>query len=201
MTKTVMALIKEHIHKKQPGWCFTQSDFSNLGNYDAIRQALSRLNSIGFIHRLTKGIYYFPRYHDELGELPPSQEEIIKAVQRAYQIKCQPSGAYAANILGLSEQVPAKIVILTDGASKKITIGNREILFKKTTPKNMATADTVTGLIIQAFKFIGKDKVTKKHLSRLKQRLSKDDLNIIRKNSYLAPAWVAKLIKTELLGD
>ena len=201
VTTTLTEEIKARIQQQGQGWCFTQNDFANLGNYDTVRKILSRLNSIGYIKRLTKGMYHFPRHHEVLGELPPQVDTVINAMQRAHQIKCQPSGAYAANLLGMSEQVPAKIVILTDGASKQITIGNKVIIFKKTTPKNMATSNSITGLVIQAIKFIGKKHISSQHFSSLRQRLASDDIDALKRNAYLAPAWIAKLIKTELIGE
>ncbi len=201
MTKSLVGQIKKRITQHEQGWCFTQGDFSDLGSEDSIRKVLSRLNDIRLISRLAKGLYQLPRYHDQLGELPPQVDAVIDAMQRAHHIKCQPSGAYAANLLGLSEQVPAKIIILTDGASKQTKIGNQTIIFKTTTPKNMATADSITGLVIQAIKYIGKHQINDEQLSNLKQRLSTNDIAELKRNAHLAPAWVAKLIKTQIIGE
>lgn len=201
MTKSLVDQIKKRIIQHEQGWCFTQSDFSDLGSEDSIRKVLSRLNDIRFISRLAKGLYQLPRYHDQLGELPPKVDAVIDAIQRAHHIKCQPSGAYAANLLGLSEQVPAKIIMLTDGASKQIKIGNQAIIFKTTTPKNMATADSISGLVIQAVKYIGKNQINDEQLSQLKQRLSTNDIAELKRNAHLAPAWVAKLIKTQIIEE
>ncbi len=201
MTKSLIKNIEGRIARSGRGWCFTQDHFSDLGNYDAVRQALSRLNNIGFIQRLAPGLYHFPRHHDEIGELPPKIENIIKAVKESQKIKCQPSGAYAANLLGLSEQIPAKIVVLTDGPSRKIKIANQEIIFKRTVPRNMATAETITGLITQAFKYIGKENIGQKHIAIIKSRLDNRDLTELKRNAYLAPAWIAKLIKTKIIEE
>lgn len=200
MTNSLSNLITARVKSNGRGWCFSSQDFADLGNYHAVRRTLARLTEAGLINRLAKGMYYYPRHHDTLGELPVKIDAVIDAMQRAHQIRCQPSGAYAANLLGLSNQVPAKIIILTDGPTKKMKVGNKEIYFKRTVPKNMATAGTITGLIIQAIKHIGKDHITQEHMQRLKRRLSTDDINILKKNAYLAPAWIAKLIKSELIG-
>ena len=201
MTESLTKIITSRVEAKGRGWCFTAQDFLDLGNYHAVRKTLARLTQVGLINRLAEGMYYYPRHHNVLGELPIQTDAIIDAMQRAHQIRCQPSGAYAANLLGLSDQVPAKITILTDGTSKKMKIGNREIQFKRTVPKTMATAGTITGLIIQAIKHIGKDHITSEHIRQLKKRLSQDDINTLKKNAYLAPAWIAKLIKSELIGE
>lgn len=201
MTNFLAEKIKKRIQDKGDGWCFTPADFSDIANNDVVRQTLSRLNKVGFIDRLAHGVYYLPKYHDSLGKLPPKMDAIIDAIQNAYHIKCQPTGAYAANLLGLSEQVPTNIVLLTNGPSKKIQIGNKKLIFKRTTPKNMETAGTITGLVIQAMKYIGKEHIDTKHLNQIRSRLSEDQLKRINREIHLAPAWIAKLIKSEVIGE
>lgn len=200
MTEFLAEKIRNRIQQHDGGWCFTPGDFVDLANSEVVRQTLSRLHTVGVIDRLAKGVYYFPEYHSKLGKLPPKLESIIDAMQNAYHIKCQPTGAYAANLLGLSEQVPTNIVFLTDGASKKIQLGNKKIIFKRTTPKNMATAGTITGLVIQAIKFIGKAHINSTYLKHLKTHLSAEQIKILRREIFLAPAWIAKLVQSEVTG-
>ena len=77
--------------------------------------------------------------------------------------------------LGLSDQVPAKVVFLTDGRSKRIQLGKLTIALKQTSPRIMATAGTISGSIIQALRYLGKDHVTEETVKRLDRRLSTDD--------------------------
>ena len=102
------------------GWCFTPTDFADLGGTAAVWTALHRLAQRRIIRRLAQGLYDFPRTHAELGMLSPDPEAVAQALARSRGIRIQPSGAYAANLLGLSEQVPARIVFLTDGAPRRI---------------------------------------------------------------------------------
>lgn len=71
-----------------------------------------------------------------------------------------PTGVYAINRLGLSTQVPLNVVYLTDGAARKIKVGNRTITFRKTTPKNIAAVGEISRLAIQALRTIGKNNIT-----------------------------------------
>ena len=96
-------------------------------------KALSRLTARGVIRRLARGLYEYPREHPELGTLSPDLEKVAKALAGKHRIRLQPAGAYAANLLGLSEQVPAKIVFLTDGPSRTVKIGRQEIHLRRTT--------------------------------------------------------------------
>lgn len=189
--------VKNRIYGKKRGWCFTPKHFSDLGNSGSIRKALSTLEKQEFIRGLAFGLYDYPRHHKVLGELPPKIENVIKAITEKEKVKYQPTGAYASNMLGLSDQVPAKVTVLTEGASKKIQIGKTEVIFKKTTPKNMASAGTITGLIIQALKYLGKDKVTDGIKKKLKTVISNEDKQRLQidMDKGLAPVWITKIIE------
>ncbi len=132
--------IVRRIRGNGKGWCFTPSDFADLGGTAAVWTALHRLTQRGIIRRLAQGLYEFPQNHRELGTLSANPEAVAQALAKGCGIRIQPAGAYAANLLGLSEQVPTRIVFLTDGAPRRIRIGNQKIILRRTTPKNMAIA-------------------------------------------------------------
>lgn len=177
------------------GWCFTPSDFLSLGSAGAVWIALLRLKRKKKIRQLAKGLYDYPRRHPELGMLSPDPEAVARALARGQNIRIQPSGAYAANLLGLSEQVPARIVFLTDGATRKIRVGNQEIVLRRTTPRNMATAGRISGTIIQALRFIGKDRITPAHKQSLMRKLTDADKRQLLKDRLYAPAWMRPLFE------
>jgi len=192
---TVQEKIVTKIKQAGRGWCFTALHFSELGTNESIRKALSHLAKIGQIKRLSFGLYEYPRKHKALGVLPPDLNRVIQAVTEKDKVKFQPFGAYAANLLGISEQVPANIVVLTSGATKTICVGKTEIQFKRTTPKNMLAAGTITGLIIQAFRFIGRDNITASMIKKLRKNFSSDDLNQLRRALDLPPVWISTFMK------
>lgn len=196
---TVEYKILEKIKDAGPGWCFTPEHFKELASSESIRKALSQLANKHTIKRLAFGLYEYPRQHRLLGELPPNIDRVVTAIAERDKISVQPSGAYAANLLGLSEQVPAKIVLLTDGRSKIFKIGKTEIIFKRTTPKNMLAAGKITGLLIQACKFIGKENCSEKIILQLKKRLSQEDIEQLKADIDLPPVWIAQLIKQYIL--
>jgi hypothetical protein len=184
--------IISRIYGKGRGWCFTPRDFLDLGSAESVRIALFRLVRKRSIRRLANGLYDYPREHEQLGLISPSPDAIAQALSSRDAIRIQPSGAYATNLLGLSEQVPAKIVYLTDGISRRVKIGGREIRLKRTTPRNMATAGRISGTVIQAFRFIGKKRLTADHLETLRRRLSAQDKKCLIKDRIHAPAWMHK---------
>mgnify|MGYP001815140294 CR=1 FL=1 len=96
-----------------------------------------------FIRQLARGLYDYPKIDPQLGSLQPSTDDIASALAGRDATRLQPSGAYAANLLGLSTQVPMKVVYLTDGRSRTVQVGKRQIILKHTTPRNMATAGKI----------------------------------------------------------
>jgi hypothetical protein len=176
-------------------WCFTPSDFLSVGSAGAVRIALFRLKRKKTIRQLATGLYDYPRTHPELGMLSPDPEAVAKALARERNIRIQPSGAYAANLLGLSEHVPARIVFLTDGAPRKIRVGNQEIVLRRTTPRNMATAGRISGTIIQALRFIGKDRIIPGHKQSLMRKLTAAEKRQLLKDRLYAPGWMRPLLE------
>lgn len=194
-TQTLSGKILSRLYGKKRGWVFTQVHFRDLGNELGIRQALKTLCDREAISHLARGLYLYPETHPELGVLSPTPEQIAQALAGKDDLRIQPSGAYAANLLGLSEQVPAKVVFLTDGANRKIKVGNQEIILKHTTPKNMATAGRTSGLVIQALRYLGKRNVDDAVVDTLARRLSPDERRQLIKDIRHAPAWIGEIFR------
>ena len=125
----------------------------------------------------------------------PTIEAITTALTDRDKIRLQPSGSYALNLLGLSEQVPAKIVFLTDGKALKLKIGPMDIELRRTTPKNMAAAGRLSGLIIQAFRELGKEHVTQERIDALKASVPLKQRRTLLKDIALAPAWMHSIFR------
>ncbi|HBF14053.1 MAG TPA: hypothetical protein DDW49_11825 [Deltaproteobacteria bacterium] len=186
--------IKNRIYGHGKGWCFTVGHFSDLGNHEAVKKALQRLQQSGLIRRVSRGLYDYPRQHEKLGTLPPDVDLIAKAIAQRYGVRIQQSGAYAANAVGFSEQVPARVVYVTDGVPKKVKIGKLEINFRRTTPQNTALAGTKMGLLIQALRHFGEQRIDEKMEQTLKRHLDKIAPQEIKKALKYAPIWVRELI-------
>jgi hypothetical protein len=193
--KSIDSQILEAIHARGHGSVFVPTDFLDLGSREAVDVVLHRLVKKGTIRRLARGIYDFPEKHPVLGWLQPSPEKIAEALVGRDCTRIQPTGAYAANILGLSEQVPAKVVFLTDGPSRTIKIGLTTIQLRQTTAKNMAMAGRLSGLLIQALRELGKENVTPERLEHLKRVIPADKRLELLKDIRLAPEWVHQIFK------
>jgi len=177
------------IYGKGRGWVFTPNHFLDLGVRKSIDMALSRLEDAGTIRHLARGLYDYPAQHKKLGTLSARPDAVAQALSKSDASRLQPSGAYAVNLLGLSQQVPAKIVYLTDGADRKVQIGKQCILLKKTTPKNMQTAGRTSGLVIQALRYLKKDGVTSGMKAQLRRILSDKDKSQLQRDKIYAPVW------------
>jgi hypothetical protein len=174
---------------------FTPSHFDDLAGRSTIATVLQRAVDTGTIRNLARGLYDYPRVDPQLGCLQPSVDAIAKALAGRDEIRLQPSGAYAANQLGLSTQVPMKVVFLTDGRSRTVQVGNRQIQLRRTTPKNMAVAGRISGTVIQALRHLGRDRVDDAVLATLEQRLDADARRQLMKDIRNAPAWIADIFR------
>lgn len=188
--------ILAEIRRRGRGSVFVPADFLDLGSRKAVDVALHRLVRKGTIRRLARGIYDFPKQHPVLGPLLPSAETIAKALAGRDHIRIQPAGAFAANALGLSEQVPAKAVFLTDGSSRTLKIGpSMTIQFRRTSARYMAAAGRLSGLLIQAFRALGKENITPERRAHLKRTLPAKKRQELMRDIKLAPAWMRPIFR------
>ncbi len=174
---------------------FVPADFLALGSREAVDTALHRLARKGTIRRLARGVYDFPKEHPALGKLEPSAEHVARALAGRDRTRLQPAGAYAANALGLSDQVPAKAVFLTDGPSRTVRIGPMTIQLRQTTPRNMAAAGRLSGLLIQAFRELGREHITPQRREHLKRTLPPEKRRELLKDITIAPAWMHPIFR------
>jgi len=129
------------------------------------------------------------------GTTAPSVDKTARALAGKAGARLQPTGAYAANLLGLSDQVPAKVVFLTDGRSKRIKLGKLDIVLKQTSPRTMATAGKISGLVIQALRYLGKTHVNDNTVKRLERKLSADDRKQLLADLAYAPTWIGNIMR------
>jgi len=183
------------------GSVFTPGRFLDLGSRNAVDKVLSRLVQKGTIRRVARGLYDYPEHHPVMGILAPSPDAIARALAGKRGIRLQPSGAYAANRLGLSTQVPARIVYLTDGPSRTVRVGNQEIRLQRTTPRNMGPTGRISGLVIQALRRLGQKHVDDAAIQTLQRKLSDQDKKRLIKDISYAPAWVGKHLREIARGE
>ena len=199
MSETIDLKVLTKIKKAKKGSLFFVTDFIGFGAAKTINKTLERLVAKNEIARVARGIYTRPQYSKLLKTtVMPSTEDVAKAIARRDRARIIPTGAYALNALGLSTQVPMNVVLLTDGAARKIKIGKRTITFKKTVPKNLATIGEISGLVIQALKEIEKDYLTQEEKTKLVVILKKEKPLKLQHDIKLAPEWIRNIMKEAL---
>jgi hypothetical protein len=183
------------------GAVVTPGFFVRLGGRAAIDKALSRLVAAGRMRRVARGLYDIPRRSKGVGITWPSVESVVKAIARRDRVRVQPTGAYAANRLGLTTQVPMRVVFLTDGPTHEIPLGKLTVTFKRTTPRNMATAGRISGLVIQAMRWLGRKNVDDDVIRTLKGALDEDARQQLVTDLQYAPVWIADVMRRVALDE
>jgi len=194
-TNVIEPRVKSTIFGHGRGWVFTPAEFLGIANPRSVSVALTRLARKGIIRNLARGLYDYPKNDPQLGILFPSIDVVAKALSSRHAIRLQPSGGYAANLLGLSDQVPMRVVFLTDGINRRVQIGKLQIIFKRTTPRNMASAGKTSGLVIQALRHLGQRNIDNNIIQKLKKRLSAKDKKQLLTDLRHAPVWVATVMR------
>ena len=184
------------IYGNQRGWAFSKSDFLDLGNDADIRKALSELAARGTIRRVLRGLYDYPRISTLLdSEMGPDLDLVAQALARKSGWRIQPSENTALNLLGLSTQVPAQSVYLSDGPSKTYEIGNQQLAFKKRTLKESVFKHKQSELVVQALKALGQERTDPPILKKLAATWTPNMWKKILRDTKTAPAWVCDIIR------
>jgi Family of unknown function (DUF6088) len=196
--KIVQNNIERLLSRKKSGNLIFLSDFRGIGTEAAIKKALSRLVQKGVLKRAAHGIYYIPKIDPLLGELHPGGEEVAMMLAKKEKIRIRPAGAFALNKLGLSTQVPTRLVYITDGPPRQLKMGKLEIKFKATSHKKLATTGKISALVIQALEELDLNNIDESRTARIKQLLLTEDPKKLKHDLTLAPArihdYIVKLL-------
>lgn len=192
---TITNQITRRIHAKRRGWVFTPKDFLDMGSRGTVDQVLSRLVKQDKIRRLDRGLYDFPKQHATLGTLSPNTDRIAQALATQSGDVAFPSGAMAANMFGLSTQVPAKPVYMTNGISRIKNVAGRTITFKHARVPLMRRLPDSVNYLLQALSYLGKDSIDNDVIQRCAARLDSRDVNSFKIAVAQVPGWMADILQ------
>lgn len=198
MTDSIYNQIKMQIISSEPGSVFFPDSFAGIGSSESVRLALMRLTNSDILIRLAQGIYCYPKVDKWKGvSVNPSFDEIANAIASRDRVRIIPTGEYVLNILGLSTQVVANAVYLTDGSARRISLGKgRGILFRHTAEmRSFAYKSKIMQMLVFALKEIGYGNVTDKHLNIIEGHLSNVSEELFNEDIMLAPVWIRKQLK------
>jgi hypothetical protein len=194
--QTMKDQIVRRIERLGEGKAFSAKDFLDIASRSTIDWTLYGLIQDGKIRRIRRGLYDMPRTSETLGgPLSPDIDEAARAIARRQKWKIIPEGAWAANLLGLTTQVPSKIIYLTDGPSKEVPIGRRTIYFKHARPKVLAGLEGKFALIVQALRHIGKERVGTAEIGKLQSLLSPSDKKKFLTSTRFGVDWIYDVAK------
>ncbi|WP_052265941.1 DUF6088 family protein [Pedobacter kyungheensis] len=149
--------------------------------------------------RIGHGIHIIPKKDPVFGVLMPALEDIAQAIAKKDKVGIKPAGAYALHRLGLTTQVPTKLVYLTDGPPRQIKVGKSVIRFKTTTPKKLSMKGAYSSLIIQALEKIGIDNIVPVTRQKFKELLSLENGKALMEDLKICPVrindYLVKLIR------
>lgn len=191
--KPIAQQILRRIRAKRRGWVFVPKDFLDLGTRATVDKVLSRLSSQGIIRRLDRGVYDFPKQHPALGALSPDTDSLARVAAKSKD-RIFVSGASAANILGLSTQVPAKVAYMTNGRSRTKKVAGRTIVFKHARVPILAHQPDRVNLTLQALSFVGKDNIDDQVIRQCARTLNDRDVLALRASTSSTPTWLADVI-------
>lgn len=197
MSSTSLAnRIKKQIAAAEYGTVFVSVDFAELADKMRISVIFSRLEEEGLLCRILRGVYYKPEYNKLLQEyVAPLPDNVAHALARNYGWTIVPCGDTALNLLGLSTQIPAVWMYVSDGKYADYSYDNTTIRFKRTMNKEISKLSYKTALTIQALKALGKENVTEQIINRLKKALTKEDKEKMLTEAKSATSWVYEYIK------
>lgn len=189
--------LQKQIERKHAGAVLFRQDFPEY-HTEYVGATLSDMAETGTLLRLAQGIYYKP-IRTELGISYPFAEDVVAAVCKRDRARYLPTGASAANRLGLSEQVPTRHVYLTNGTARQLTIGNQTILLKHVSPSHFAFRNETLSVLLQAMKWIGKGNFTEQQQLHIEELVNSiDNPKVLQHDLALFPVWARTIIKNAL---
>jgi hypothetical protein len=177
------------------GWVFSSKDFVRIGSRSAIDTTLHRLMARGIIRRVLRGIYDFPKFSDLLAQpLSVDLDAVAAALARKFGWRIQVTGASALNFLGLSTQVPGRVVYASDGPDRVFKVGKRTLEFRHTVLKDAIFDHRESSLIVQGLKSLGRERITPDVIESIRAWLAPSLRQRVLRDAQNTTGWVQSAI-------
>lgn len=186
--------VMRSIDESQPHSIFFISDYADLGSAETIRKILHEATLSGVLEKAGHGIYIKPKV-SRFGKVPVPLEKIAREIADRDKCEILPTGSTAANLIGLSTQVPVNSSYITTGSTRTIKIGDRKISFRHASPRNFAAKGRVMPLLIQGIREIGEANISGAEYVAISQFIDRHKDPYLQEDLPLAPAWIQKIIK------
>ena len=195
MADKIMKRVSAHASGR---WVCSPKDFLDLGSREAVDQALSRLVIASQLRRVGHGLYDMPRITNVLKRpAPVDLDAAIAALARRDGVRIMPDGLVAANQLGLTNAVPAKVSFVTDGHSRTLKIDGRTVRFRHAGPSVMQWTGKPAAPVVQALRWLGPTASADAQVVSILSHHLPDDVKLdLLLNSRNLPGWALPLVRS-----
>lgn len=191
---TIKDTIIKKIEESPEHTVFFLSDFAEITSLETVRKVLSEACVKGLLSHIAHGIYAKPMM-SRFGEVPMPIEIVAKEIADRDHAHIMPTGCHAANIVGLSTQVPMTVAYLTTGSSRSVNVGSRTIHYTHAAPRNFAYQGTTIPLLVQAIKELKESNIGKSQIEVIARFISESgDKDRHVADLLLTPIWVRKIL-------
>lgn len=194
MRGNIKDTVMKKINESQPHSIFFITDYTDLGSAETIRKILHEATLSGILEKAAHGIYFKPKV-SRFGNVPLPLEKIAREIAGRDRCDILPTGNTAANLIGLSTQVPLNLSYITTGSTRTINVGERKISFRHASPKNFAAKGNVMPLLIQGLREIGEENISDAGYAAIKRFIDKQQDHYLQEDLQLAPMWMQRIIK------
>lgn len=184
--------ILEHTRALPEGAPLRAKELLHLGTRAALDQSLSRLVKGGQLLRAGRGLYVRP-VETRFGIRPPSVHKVIEALAEAKRETVASNGAAAANELGLTTQVPIRMVYLTSGRSRMLSVGSQTVELRHAPRWQLELPTSRAGQAIRAFAWFGRERAVEA-AHTIRGKLSAAELQSLTEVQGRLPGWIAEQV-------
>lgn len=182
--------ITQHASTLPEGAPLCPNGLLHLGYRAGVDQALSRLARRGRLMRVCQGVYVRP-IQTRFGTRPPAVEKVVASLSALWGEVIVPSGAAAANLLGLTEQVPVRPVYLTSGPTRQLRLGDQTVQLRHAPRWQLVAPHRPAGDVVRALAWLGPEEA-EAGLREVASRILDGDLAELAKACAILPAWIAE---------
>jgi hypothetical protein len=196
--KTVAKRILNEAKALPEGALISAKEFLHLGTRAAVDQALKRLKDRKELMSLYWGVYVRP-ITTRFGIRAPAAEKVVERIAATGAETIVPHGAAEANSLGLTTQVPSKLVYLTSGKSRTFKLGAQVVELRRAPQWMLLPSHRAAGEAVRALDWIGERRATEA-LTTLKRKLPKSTIEELIALRPALPGWMSKSISQTLVS-
>lgn len=191
--------VDKWIAAQPPGSVFSARDLPPSISRGVRDEMLSRFAKQGRIARLLRGIYAIPLWSKLLQKnVLPGGEEIARALARKFGWTIMPCDEAAVNGLGLTTQVPARLIYLSNGPDRRYQVGNSILEFRRRCTRETCMKGRDSKLVIRGIKGLGRMYVTPEIVTQIASKYSDEEWRAICEDSSIATEWISRLLWNEM---